>query len=450
FLVLSGQEVTTSDLGDVLVFGAGRSIQKGVSLAEIREKFPRTALVLAHPYRKKGSPSKEKLLHPLLDGVEIFSTNHSISESQHALEDWHKYKFTAIGGTDTHTLSSTGTYPTQFDHPIGTMEQLVEEIRKGRCRPYFQEIPKLGTTRTRIREVRIGPGSAEGKQDRLIVKQFTTEEEFEDAYRSFHILRALTEAGFGDGPYRVPKPLDENKEDLVLIEEAVHGTTLHRKMLESDRREANSCLRSAAVWLAKFHNLSLRITPTGEFLEREPRRLNWYLKDMFRIKHPHRHRARELLEAVLQIERNFYENRLEALIQGHGDFHPKNIFIGRDVPEDPQTEFVAAIDFNSSYRLPRAFDVGTFLAQYRNQFFSNPETLRKAPEKAFLNAYMEEAEELDKDFADQVELFKTRTSLSILYYLVKVGLGDSENFWKVLVDAEQSLNRVAVHEKARV
>lgn len=78
-----------------------------------------------------------------------------------------------------------------------------------------------------------------------------------------------------------------------------------------------------------------------------------------------------------------------------GDFHPKNIFIGHDDPNDPKTAYAAVIDFNSSIRLPRAFDA--------------------------------------------------RTCLSMLYYLHKVGMGESENFWKVRIESERSINRVSVH-----
>jgi 3',5'-nucleoside bisphosphate phosphatase len=52
---------------------------------------------------------------------------------------------------------------------------------------------------------------------------------------------------------------------------------------------------------------------------------------------------------------------------------------------------------------------------------------------------------VDQDFSSQVELFKARTSLSIAYYLVKVGLGESENLWRVLVEAEESLTRLSFH-----
>jgi predicted metal-dependent phosphoesterase TrpH len=40
FLILSGQEVRTPEVGDVLVYGADRSLAKGTSLAGIRVLFP--------------------------------------------------------------------------------------------------------------------------------------------------------------------------------------------------------------------------------------------------------------------------------------------------------------------------------------------------------------------------------------------------------------------------
>jgi hypothetical protein len=46
-----------------------------------------------------------------------------------------------------------------------------------------------------------------------------------------------------------------------------------------------------------------------------------------------------------------------------------------------------------------------------------------------------------------VELFKARTCLSILYYLAKVQRGNSEEFWRILVEAERSLASVAARQE---
>jgi hypothetical protein len=100
---------------------------------------------------------------------------------------------------------------------------------------------------------------------------------------------------------------------------------------------------------------------------------------------------------------------------------------------------VAAIDFESSYCLPPAYDVGTFLAQFRNQLQDYPEILHEIPEEIFLDAYVSFAKPDAGSFLPQVELFRARTDLGIASYLIKLGLGESENLWRVLVEAEGAM-----------
>jgi 3',5'-nucleoside bisphosphate phosphatase len=142
FVVLSGQEITTSDMGDVLVYGAAQVIRMGTSVVTIRSDYPNAAIVLAYPHRNGKRPDDERLLNPLIDAVEIFNSNHSVSDNARGLTDWHRYKFVAVAGTDTHGTSYAGTYPTHFDHPIETIDEFAEELRKGHCRPSLVEIPR--------------------------------------------------------------------------------------------------------------------------------------------------------------------------------------------------------------------------------------------------------------------------------------------------------------------
>jgi hypothetical protein len=146
------------------------------------------------------------------------------------------------------------------------------------------------------------------------------------------------------------------------------------------------------------------------------------------------------MEVIDERERRLLSGRPELLIQGHGDFHPKNVLLGQDRQDDPSTLFVAAIDFESSLALPPAFDVGSFLAQFRNQFFAHPRILADYPEELFLSAYLEERSAVEGDFHGQVELFFARSNLSIAAYLIKVGMGGSEDLWRVLLEAEQALS----------
>ncbi len=449
FLIFPAQEVKTSDFGDVLVYAADETIPAGTPLSEIRHRFPDAALVWAHPYRKQKRPGADALLDPLLDAVEIFNANHSVAENTRGLRDWHHLKFTAIGGTDTHALSYTGTYPTIFDHPVQNVRELAEEIRNGRCRPFFKEIPRAGS-QIQVTELTIGTKGFDDRREKIIVKSHHHDSKWKSAERSYRIIEQIARNGFSEGRFRVPRPLGSDPESRTLIEEGVRGKSLHDRLVRADAESAKYALRLAAQWLAKLHKCALQVTPPHEFFERETGRVQHYLESFTDIGHPQTRRATEIMDRVLKIENRLYADQEHRLVQGHGDFHLKNIFIGQDNPDDRGTTFVAVIDFDSSYCLPPAFDVGTFLAQYRNQLFHREQVRQKAPEKIFLDTYLAFTGWNNRSFLSEVELFKARTCLSIASYLIKVGMGDSEDLWRVLVDGEQALVNVAMRDAERV
>ena len=438
FLILSGQEVSTADMGDVLVYGADEAIPKGTAVANIRTEWPQAALVLAHPYRHGKRPGQETLLNPFLNGVEIFSSNHSVAENTRGLRDWHRFRFTAIAGTDTHGVTYAGVYPTLFDHPLETITDLAEELRRGRCRPFFKEIPRAGSN-VRVDEITIGTKGRDETRERIIIRKFEANETWQSAQRAFHIMEEIARHGFDGGTYRVPRTIEHDMESMILIEQGLRGNSLFEKLIRSGMEDAKLFVQLSAQWLARLHNQRLKITSPAEFLEKEQERLARYVERFEKIQHPHTRRAWEIMQAVRKAEIALYENHHELLVQGHGDYHLKNIYIGQDNLDKRETLYVAAIDFNSSLCLPPAFDLGTFLAQFRNQLLDYPEILQKIPEDVFLDAYISTARGRGEDFLNQLELFRARTDLSIASFLIKVGLGESENLWRVLVEAETAL-----------
>ncbi|MFN2367092.1 MAG: phosphotransferase [Desulfurivibrionaceae bacterium] len=449
YLILSGQEVATPEIGDILVYGATRSLAKGTPLSEIREEFPEAALVWAHPFRKENIPVPEELLSETLDAIEIFSSNHTVLENYRGLAAWHRHRFTAIAGTDTHAFSYAGVYPTLFDHPVTGIDELAGEIRAGRCRPYLKEIPHAGTTNTKVTELTIGIDGAREKRERIVIKTPENAQAWESAATTQQIMTQMAEQIFHrDKRFRLPLSLGKDKENLAIFEQGIGGRTLFEVILEVRPKTAPKYLRLTAQWLTHLHNARLRLTPPEKFLDDEFARLDRYLSAFHRINHPHTRRAQELMETILATEEDWYRNRLDTFVQGHGDFHPKNIYVGDKDHSDPNRCFIAAIDFDSSYCMPRAFDVGTFLMQFRNQFYEWDEVREKVDGEVFLREYLEQANDLERDFPAQVELFKARTTLSICYYLIKVGLGDSENLWRVLVEAENGLAGIAAKKAA--
>jgi 3',5'-nucleoside bisphosphate phosphatase len=438
FLILSGQEVTTADMGDVLVYGVTESLRAGLRLSEIRREYPEAALVWAHPFRHGKIPQPQQLLHPLLDGVEIFSSNHSVWENTRGLRAWHRHKFIAIAGTDVHGKSYAASYPTQFDHPLEDMAALVEELKRGRCRPFFKEVSKAGTN-TRVSEITIGADGSNALRDRIIVRDLPDKHKWSSGRRAFRIMKALSRKGFDRGLYRVPRPIHDDAEDRLIIEQGLRGISFFEKLVSASAEDARHFTRLAAGWLGKLHNCRLQITSPGTFLKDEAKHLDGYLHRFAGVQNRHTGRIRELVETVRQAEIALFQDRRDLLLQGHGDYHPKNIYLGLDETIDHAAFYIAAIDFDSSRCIPPAFDVGTFLAQFRNQFFKYPTILRNVPEKVFLKAYLRSSEVWGDDFIRQVELFRARANLSIAGYLVKVGLGDSEALWRVIVEAERAI-----------
>ena len=437
FVLLSGQEVT-SDMGDVLVFGPQEAIQKHTRLKDILKRYPEAALVWAHPYRNGVQPNPELVLAGgPFHGIEIFSSNHTVRDNIRGLQDWHRHKFTALAGTDTHAEGYAGTYPTQFDHWVSTLEDLVAEIRNGRCRPFFKEIPRTGAN-LQVTEIVVGTKGRKETRERWIIKKLHGPSKWERARRAYRIMEEVYRHGFASGPYRVPEPLDLDPETQTLIEVGQRGKSLHDMLLAVPPEEGRRLIESVAGWLARFHSIPVKTALHETFQASEQRRIRNYLKRFVGSKHPHARKAQSLAETVLEAERKIAVVGPEAFVLGHGDFHPKNIMVGQDRTTDRASLFVSAIDFENSQAYPQAYDVGTFLAQFRNQFFGSA-ILHRYEEGAFLQAYHQRASSLPSDFLRQVELFKARTNLSIASYLIKVGMGDSQDLWRVLVEAERSL-----------
>jgi hypothetical protein len=445
-VILAGQEVETRDFGHVLVYGARATIAaRKISLQQLRRENPEAALIWAHPYRDKRIPPLERLLDPRIDAVEIFNSNYTVLEAARALQDWHTYQFTATAGTDTHGLSYTGSYPTIFERSFDSPEALAAEVRAGRCRPYFREAAVLGgTSATEVLELTIGLENAENTQT-IVVKSFDNVEAWSGGEKSQTIAQQLGARGFDRGTYRVAKPLDKDSRSLLLVEEKAPGEPLYDVLVRAQPADKPHYLKLAALWLSKLHNARLRLTPEDEYLRQEPGVLEFYLSSLVETRHRLLGRVREIRDRVLAEETKLFRSRPGILVQGHGDYHPRNIFVGRDKPDGP--EHVTAIDFSGSYLLPRAFDVGTFLAQYVSMFFHERDVQRYAPADLFLQTYLQQARHLEEDFFAQMDLFKARTCLSILYYLAHLHMGNSEVFWRILVEAERSLTAAAVRNR---
>ena len=143
-VLLSGQEVSTAEGMDVLVFGWPDAIKRGTPMDRLQELFGGVPgcgipMVWAHPFRQ-GMKSWDKNAEAnfrKFDAIEIINGNkrHTDADATMGYNDWRIYRFPATAGTDSHRWRSVGTHPTAFLHPIRNILELCEELRAGRCLP---------------------------------------------------------------------------------------------------------------------------------------------------------------------------------------------------------------------------------------------------------------------------------------------------------------------------
>ena len=431
FLILSGQEVET-DMGHVVAFGAGSSIEKPLSLDELRRAFPEAALVWAHPFRSGKIPSDKAFCDARLDAIEIFSSNHTPKENYLGLAMWHKHKFTAVSGTDTHAKVTAGILPTQFDHPVKNMTDLADEIKNGRCKPFFKEIPKSGSNIV-VTEITLGTKGEDEMRDRIILKEFSDEKKWEKMRGTLEVTKSIYEKDFASGLYRVPKILYVNDGEKMVIEEGQRGKSLFELIDNVSAAAGAEYFRMAARWLARLHNAGCRTGAAREAHDREKKRMKGYLKSFSETKSPYLEDAKKLIDLVDAGEDRVFSAQAERLVLCHGDYHPKNIIIGQDKTHDISTLFISVIDFGSVISAPRAFDVGYFLAQFRSQFRANDRILNAYSDDDFVSAYLADCAGVEKEaFRGEVRFFEMRANLSIASFLIKVGKGTSPEMGDVM------------------
>lgn len=424
FVILAAQEVET-DIGHVLVYGPDITIPQRLTLAALRAGFPTAALVWAHPLRDGRTPAPERLLSPLLDGVEIFSSNHTPQEHYLGLKLWHAHKFTALAGSDTHAPETAGTLPTQFDHPIRTVEELAQEIRHGRCRPFFKEAPKPGGTGT-VQEIVLGTKGEDEVRSRLILKATPGEERWRRAQASARITQAVHAVGFDGGELRVPRIVAIDEGARLIIEEGQRGRSLFDLLIQVRPEVGTVYFRLAARWLAELHRRRLRTGAGPEAVKRERWRFSSYLAAFLSTKSPHLPAAKTMVEAVQAHEEQIFAARPGDFIQLHGDYHPKNIIIGQDRMQDPSTLYISVIDFANAMEFVPAFDVGYFLAQFAYQLREYPQIRGYYPARDFLITYGATlGQAVSAEWQREVDLFRVRANLSIAAFLIKLGKGVS-------------------------
>ena len=146
FLILNAAEIET-DYGHVLVFGVNDDIMARFDFTDVRlpaqdvisevERLGGVALP-CHPGRPTVGMCAHYESRGPLDGViavEALNGGSKKGEDDRVQALMAAHGYQAFGGSDSHLVSFVGICATEFDAQIRTIDDLVRELRAGRCRP---------------------------------------------------------------------------------------------------------------------------------------------------------------------------------------------------------------------------------------------------------------------------------------------------------------------------
>jgi predicted metal-dependent phosphoesterase TrpH len=141
FYVFMGLEIST-DLGHLLVYGLEddswnkRSNHTYLNAFEVIENVHRLGgiCVPAHPFRGWDSFGENLFRVDGFDAIETHNGLNLENMNQKAIHAARLRNLSSVGGSDCHNKEQVGRAFTEFRNPVHTIDELIEEIKKGNCK----------------------------------------------------------------------------------------------------------------------------------------------------------------------------------------------------------------------------------------------------------------------------------------------------------------------------
>jgi len=145
FSVFRGLEIATAQ-GHLLVYGLKDDSWNSGSLnsyPDAREVIEKVHLMggvcaPAHPFRPCDSFGDALMRINSFDAIETHNGRDAPAMNRKALETSRMAGLPSIGGSDCHNQKQVGRACTLFQNPVHTLQDLVDEIRKGHCQGIFR------------------------------------------------------------------------------------------------------------------------------------------------------------------------------------------------------------------------------------------------------------------------------------------------------------------------
>ena len=153
FYVFRGVEIST-DHGHLLAYGLRDdswniwSSHDDLNAFEVMKNVHRLGgiCVPAHPFRGWDSFGEHVFNMEGLDAIETHNGLNLGDMNEKAIQAARLRNLPSLGGSDCHEKDQVGRAFTEFKNPVHTVEELIEEIKKGNClgRVYDTKWPKEG------------------------------------------------------------------------------------------------------------------------------------------------------------------------------------------------------------------------------------------------------------------------------------------------------------------
>lgn len=145
FPIFQGMEISSEE-GHLLVFGL-TEYRFGMHHAQfIRELVNEVGgvIIMAHPYRARvrynTDPAQlldsvcDNRIFDLVDAIEVLNGRSKEKENRFARDIGRRLNLRGVGGSDAHALTEIPTFATEFERDIGSIGELIAELKAGRFR----------------------------------------------------------------------------------------------------------------------------------------------------------------------------------------------------------------------------------------------------------------------------------------------------------------------------
>lgn len=140
FYVFRGVEIST-DRGHLLVYGVEDdswniwTSHNYLNTIQVIENVHRLGgiCVPAHPFRGWDSFGEEVFKFDGLDAIETHNGLNTGDMNEKAIRAARLTNLPSVGGSDCHEKEQVGRAITEFRNPVNTIDELIEEIRRGNC-----------------------------------------------------------------------------------------------------------------------------------------------------------------------------------------------------------------------------------------------------------------------------------------------------------------------------